>query len=293
MNIRDNLFYYGLIIPISLLPFPVLYGLSDVLYYVMYYIVAYRKKVVFENIKNSFPEKTERERLEIARKYYRHFCDLTLESLKVFTISENEVRKRMTLRNPEFLDSYFDRKQSILIAGGHYNNWEYCAVAIAASMKHEAYCIYKPFTSHFFDEKMKETRGKYGLKMISAKMVKRNFERGKSKITATIFLIDQSPPFADRCHWMTFLNQDTGVLYGTEKYAIAYNYPVVFFKIIKERRGYYSFEYSKACDDPLLSKPGEITETITKILEKNIIDKPEYWLWSHKRWKHKRPVAAN
>lgn len=290
MNILNNLFYYGLIIPISLLPYPLLYGLSNLFYYIIYYVVGYRKKVVLRNIKNSFPEKNNAEHVKIAKKYYRHFCDLTLESLKVFTISERQVRSRMVLKNPEGLNKYFDQKKSLIIAGGHYNNWELFAVAITSLIKHEAVAIYKPFTSKFFDEKMRTTRSKYGLRMISTKAVKDVFESEKSKLTATIFGIDQSPPFAEKCHWMTFLNQDTGVLFGVEKYAKEYDYPVVFCRINKENRGHYSFEFEDVSDRPNLTHHGEITEKVTRMLESDILIKPEFWLWSHKRWKHKRPA---
>lgn len=289
MNILNNLFYYGIITPISLLPFPLLYGLSDFLYYVIYYGFGYRKKVVFQNLSNSFPEKTKGEHIEIAKKFYRHFCDLTLESLKVFTISEKEVNDRMVIKNPEVVDRFFDQGKSVIIAGGHYNNWELFAVAIDSVVKHQTIAIYKTLTSKYFDEKMQVTRGKYGLRMISAKLVKEVFESEKDNLTATIFGIDQSPPFADKCHWMTFLNQDTGVLFGAEKYAKEYDYPVVYCRINKEKRGYYSFEFEDVSDRPNQTKHGEIVEKVTRMLELDILKKPEFWLWSHKRWKHKRP----
>lgn len=289
MNFLNNLFYYGVIIPISRLPFSLLYGLSDFMYYVMYYLAGYRKKVVLKNIKNSFPEKTNTEHVEIAKKFYRHFCDLTLESLKVFTISEKEVHERMVLKNPEVSDKYFNQGRSVIIAGGHYNNWELFAVAIDSMVKHQTIAIYKPLTSKYFDQKMRETRSKYGLRMISTKIVKEVFESERNNLTATIFGIDQSPPYTAKAHWMTFLNQDTGVLFGTEKYAREYNYPVLFARINKEKRGYYTFEFTGEWDNPQKTAHGEITEKITRMLEQDIIDRPEFWLWSHKRWKHKRP----
>ncbi len=289
MNILNNLFYYGLIIPISRLPFPLLYGLSDFMYYVIYYGVGYRKKIVVKNIKNSFPEKTNDEHTEIAKKFYRHFCDLTLESLKVFTISEKDVHNRMILKNPQAIDKYFEQGKSVIIAGGHYNNWELFAVAIASMIKHKAIAIYKPLSSAYFDAKMRQTRSKYGLQMISTKIVKEIFETEKNNLTATVFGIDQSPPYTAKCHWMTFLNQETGVLFGAEKYAKEYDYPVVFCRINKEKRGYYSFEFEDVSDQPNQTNQGEIMEKVTRILESDILNKPEFWLWSHKRWKHKRP----
>ena len=240
------------------------------------------------NIRNSFPDLTFAQQTAIAKRFYRHFCDLVLESLKVFTISEEEVRQRMIVKNPELIDHYFEHGRSIILAGGHYNNWELFAVAIDAFIKHKTIAIYKPLSNLFFDKKMRETRGKYGLRMISSKIVKAVFEENKSSLTVTIFAIDQSPnPL--KCHWMKFLNQDTGVLFGTEKYAKEYNYPIVFGHLTKVKRGHYSLEFFKVCDEPNQTQHGEITEKVTHMLEEKIIEKPEFWLWTHKRWKHKMP----
>src|SRR6478609_6781504 len=282
MNFLNNLFYYGLIIPVSRLPFPLLYGLSDFMYLVIYHGVGYRKKVVLKNIRNSFPTKTDAEHTEIARKFYRHFCDLTLESLKVFTISEKDIHERMVLKNPGVIDKFFNQGKSVIVAGGHYNNWELFAVAIDSLVKHQTIAIYKPLTSQYFDEKMRQTRSKYGLRMISTKIVKEVFESERKNLTATIFGVDQSPPYTAKAHWMTFLNQETGVLFGAEKYAKEYNYPVIFGRIHKVKRGYYSFELETVTDEPTQAGQGEIMEKITRLLERDIIDKPEFWLWSHK-----------
>ena len=153
--------------------------MSNGLYYLFYYVIGYRKDVVLQNIKNSFPEKSAEEHREISKKFYRHFCDLILESLKAFTISEKEVRKRMSIKNTDVLDKYFDQKRSVIIATGHYNNWELFVLALAAPLKHKAIAIYKPLSNSFFDKKMKDMRTKFGLRMISTKQVKRVFEEEK------------------------------------------------------------------------------------------------------------------
>ncbi len=293
MLIVNALLYYLVIIPISLLPFPLLYGFSDFLFVLFYYIIGYRKKIVLGNIQRSFPEKSHKEHMEICKKFYRHFCDLILESLKTFTISEKQVLKRVTCKNPEVIDKYYDRKQSVIIAGGHYNNWEIFAVAVNALIKHKAIGIYKPLTNTYFDKKMRDTRSKYGLYMISTKIVKQVFEEEANNLTATIFAIDQSPSNPKSAHWMKFLNQDTAVLFGTEKYAKEYNYPVVYGRINKEKRGHYNFELFDVTDQPASTAHGEITEKITRLLEKDIQHIPQYWLWSHRRWKHKPEASKN
>jgi KDO2-lipid IV(A) lauroyltransferase len=287
MIIVNYFLYYFIIIPISLLPFPVLYAFSNLLYYPFYYLFGYRKKVIMENINRSFPERSEGEKKDICKKFYRHFCDLILESIKAFTISESEVKKRVTCRNPELIDEYFNNKQSVIIAGGHYNNWEIFAVAVDMLIKHQAIGIYKPLSSKYFDRKMYETRSKYGLYMISTKIVSQVFDEQRSNLTATIFAIDQSPSNPEKAHWMKFLGQQSAVLTGTERYARQYGYPVLYGRINKVKRGHYEFEFFKVTDHPIQTAEGEITEAITNLLEKDIRATPQYWLWSHRRWKHK------
>lgn len=289
MIVFNALLYYLVIIPISLLPFPLLYALSDGLYVLFYYMLGYRKKVVLQNIQNSFPDKTEKEHIEICKKFYRHFCDLVVESLKTFTISEKEVLKRVICTNPEVIDNYFDRKRSVIIAGGHYNNWELFAVAVDALIKHKTVGIYKPLSNKYFDGKMRGTRSKYGLEMISTKEVKPFFDKHINVLTATIFGTDQSPSNPNNAYWMKFLNQDTGVLFGAEKFAKEFNYPVVYGRLNKLKRGHYSLDFTVVTDAPTETAYGEITEKITLLLEKDIQAIPQYWLWTHRRWKHKRP----
>jgi Kdo2-lipid IVA lauroyltransferase/acyltransferase len=292
MIILNYLLYYIVIIPISLLPFPVLYSLSDFLFVIFYYVTGYRKKVIIQNIHSSFPEKTAEEHNEIAKKFYHHLCDLIVESLKIFTISQKQVQERMICKNPEVVNKFFDENKSVLLAGGHYNSWELFAVAIDEIIKHQSIGIYLPLTNKFFDEKMRRTRSKFGLRMISTKIVKQVFEEEKNNLTATIFAIDQSPSKPDNCYWMKFLNQDTGVSFGTEKYAKEYNYPVIFGRVYKPKRGHYVMEFELVYEYPQLTVTGEITEKITKMLEADIIKQPEFWLWSHRRWKLKKPEKS-
>lgn len=288
MGVVNRIFYYGLIIPLSRLPFGVLYALSDALAFLMYYVVGYRKKVVMENLRNSFPNKSEEERIRIAKKFYSHFCDLALESLKMFTISEKDARERMVYSNTEVAKKYYDQGKSLIVAMAHYNNWEMVAVTVDQAIPQQGYAIYKPLTNEFFDKKMLTSRQKYGLKMILNKRVKRDFEEMKNDLTATFFLIDQAPSYHSTPHWMTFLNQETGVLLGTERYSNDYDFPVVFLEVEKARRGYYTARFVDVFSEPRATKEGEITEKVTQLLEAQIVRQPEFWLWSHKRWKRKR-----
>jgi len=292
MGIINRIFYYGIIIPLSLVPFPILYAFSDVLYFLMYYVVGYRKKVVMENLKNSFPDKTKEERVRIAKKFYRHFCDVTLESLKLFTISDEDARTRMIYHNAAVMDKYFDQGKSVIVAMAHYNNWEMVAVTVDQATKHQALAIYKPLTNPFFDRKMLDSRQKYGLRMIHNRTVKEDFDKMKNELTATYFVIDQAPSVHSKPYWMTFLNQETGVLIGTEKYAKDYDFAVVFLHTQKPKRGYYESTFIDVTGSPRSFAEGEITEKVTRILEQHIIERPEFWLWTHRRWKRKREVKS-
>lgn len=285
------LLYYLVIVPISILPYPVLYFIADGLYVILYHIVGYRKKVVMENLEKAFPEKSEEERVRIARLFFSHFCDLVVESLKTFTISEQQVRQRLTCSNPEVIDKYYDQKKSVLLAGAHYANWEMEAVGIDMCTKHQAAAIYLLLSNPYFDKKMQVSRAQFGLRMVSTRAVKQFFEEAKDQLTATAFLVDQSPKHPSTSYWTTFLNQETAVSFGIEKYAKDLDYPVLYMHLNKVKRGHYVMSFEDVCPNPKNSAYGEITEQITRITERIIREQPEYWLWSHKRWKFKKPVA--
>lgn len=292
MIILNLLLYYLIIIPLSLLPFKILYFISDFLFVLLFKIFGYRRKVVILNLKNSFPEKSNSEINKIAELFYRHLCDVVVESFKSFTISKPEILERMILKNPELLNRFYDEGKSIILSGGHYNNWEWIATSIDHQIKHQSIAIYKQLSNKYFDKKMRVTRGRFGLIMISTKKVKETFEAFKTELTATIFGSDQSPGKVDNSYWMTFLNQDTAVLFGTEKYAKEYNFPVLFGTIHKVKRGFYNFQFSLVEENPVSSPYGAITEKATRMLEAEIIREPQYWLWTHRRWKHKRSVPT-
>lgn len=282
-------FFYVVLIPISYLPFPVLYLISDGLYFILYKLVGYRKKVVFQNVSKSFPQKTKAEQMKIVSHFYSHLCDLVVESVKVFTISEQHVRARFKFVNPDFADRFYDEGKSVIIAGGHINNWELFAVAIDSEIKHRTVALYKRLNNKFFDDMMRATRGKYGLKMVPTREAREEFER-KDGVKAVIFGFDQSPRNEYTSYWATFLNQDTAMNFGVEKYAKEFNYPVLYGRINKLRRGHYSFEFTEAIENPQQTEYGYITRRINQLLEQDIMNAPQFWLWSHKRWKMKRPA---
>ena len=285
-----QILYYIIIIPLSLLPHFILYRISDILCVIMKDILRYRKDIILGNIKRSFPDKTVDQELEIYRNFYRHFCDLLIENLKGFNITETQIKSRLKMSNPELVNDYFEKGKSIILIGGHYNNWEITAQGCPVYLKHELYAIYKPLKSDFYNNKMRSTRGKFGLHLTPMKLTKKYFELETKNPKAIIFGSDQSPSNVKNAYWTTFLNQDTGFLFGAEKYAKDYNYPVIYVHIEKVKRGFYMVNFELICEDPNSLKHGEIIKLFAEKLEKNIIDRPPYWLWSHHRWKKSKPL---
>jgi KDO2-lipid IV(A) lauroyltransferase len=244
--------------------------------------------VVINNLKNSFPKKNKKEIKFIARKFYNHLSDIIIESIKLFSISQKQINRRFHLKNPQILQTYFDQGKDVILVGGHYNNWEILAVGINQIVPHDCVGIYTKLSDPFFDKKMKSSRSKFGLRMINTKEVSRYYNEKNKTPRMTIFGADQSPTYSKNVHWTNFLNQDTAVALGTERFAKKYNLPVIFCSIIKKERGIYTAELSVLTDTPQNTKDGEITELHTSTLEKQINTQPEFWLWTHKRWKRKR-----
>ncbi len=287
----SQLLYYLLIKPLSLLSLWMLYRISDLMFLFIYYLIPYRKKLVFKNLNKSFPEKSDKEIQQIARKFYRHFCDIIVESIKLFSISEKEIRTRCTTDSDslEIFDQLSTENKSVIILGGHHNNWEMAALGFNSLIPHQTIGIYAPLKNIFFDKKLKESRGRFGLGLVSVKDVQEAFEQHVGHQIAMIFATDQSPSRnAKKVYWTNFLNQDTAVLFGAEKYARQYNLPVVFTTIWRIRRGYYSYTLEMLEASPADTAHGEITQKHTAKLEENIRQQPESWLWSHNRWKLKR-----
>lgn len=284
----NRLLYYVLLVPISRLPLFILYGISNGLYVILYYLLAYRKKVVRKNLTDSFPQKPANEIRSIEKAFYRHFCDLIVESVKNFTISEAASHERMHIVNPELLETYFSKGQHVILVGGHYNNWELFALAIAGQIKHTPMALYTPLNNKFWNEKIIASRSKYGLHMLRIDNILRKIKQEKEEQFAVIFGSDQSPRKSQLVHFMNFLNQETAVAYGAERMARELDIPIIAGSNIKVSRGHYKIIFTLVSDDHSTLKKGEITTAFTRLLEKDILEAPQYWLWTHRRWKRKK-----
>ena len=276
---------------ISLLPFPVFYLFSDFIYFLLYRVVGYRKKVVFDNLKNSFPEKSHYELKKIEKDFYRYLCDLFLETIKTLTISRSEAVKRckFNAKTTLLFNELANNNQSCIIVMGHYGNWEWAGNSFSLQCKQQLYVIYHPLSNKYFDKLMYDLRTRFGTKLYAMKDTMREMIRNKNEVNATAFIADQTPS-PDSAYWTTFMNQDTPVFWGTEKIAQKLNYPIVYITIKKIKRGYYEVDSELLINEPKNTSLGEISELHTRKLESDIITQPSIWLWSHRRWKHKKNV---
>lgn len=287
-NIFAALLFYLIILPISWLPFPLLYGLSDLLFIVFYYVVPYRRKVIRKNLVSSFPEKSAQEIKIIEKEFYRHFCDVILETLKLFSASQKTIENRIQLLNADLLDQYFTKGKSLVLVTGHYANWEWPAVTLTSHSKHRGTGIYQRLSNKFFDKKLRQTRARFGMELMSTREVADFFESHQNELCAYGFINDQSPSDPKKGHWGVFLGQPTCMLTGAERYAVKYNYPILYGSITRVKRGYYKVEYIPVSDNPSTEKPFYITEECARINEALIRKNPAYWLWTHRRWKHRK-----
>jgi KDO2-lipid IV(A) lauroyltransferase len=281
--------YYIFVYPLSFLPFAVLYRFSDFFYIILISIFPYRKKIIDLNLSKAFPDKSASEIKGFRRRFYRHFSDLLIEGIKNLTMSKKELKKRFKIRNPEIIDKFYNENKSVILVSGHYNNWEWLITSLSIHLQHQTVGIGMPMTNKFWDKKINEKRERFGLKVLHAKNYKMYLQNTNSPPFAILNLSDQSPGNSYKSYWMTFLNQPTAVLYGTEKMALDYNYAVVFFKIEKLKRGHYELDFDLICEHPRNTKWGYITEQHTQRLEHLIFQNPSYWIWSHKRWKREIP----
>lgn len=274
---------------ISLLPFPILYLLSDFIFVILYYVIGYRRKVVTQNLKNSFPEKSEIEIARLRIYFYRYLCDLFLETIKTLTISRATMLKHCQIDTPslELLEKYHNEKKSLILVLGHLGNWEWGGNAFSIQCKQQLYVIYHALQNPYFNELIIKMRTRFGTKLIEMKNTFKEMLSLKESSTATAFIADQTPP-PENAYWTTFLNQNTPVFWGTERISKKLNYPIIYINVNRIKRGYYSVSAELLCNTPSELTEGEITAIHTKKLEENILKQPETWLWSHRRWKHKQ-----
>ncbi|MFL5808282.1 MAG: lysophospholipid acyltransferase family protein, partial [Flavisolibacter sp.] len=255
----------------------------------LYHLLGYRKAIVHENLKNSFPQKSEKERTALAKNYYAYLCDLFLETFKTLTISRREMLRRCTMDEEaqKLFDQLALQKENFIIAMGHKGNWEWGGNTFSLCCDHQLYVIYHPLENENFNKLVCKMRTRFGTKLIAMKDTFRDMVHHKQELNATAFIADQSPS-PEKAYWMNFLNQDTPVFLGTEKIAQKMKYPIIYVSVNRIKRGYYTVKAYHLVSPPFSNIEGTITQSHTQRLELDIREQPETWLWSHRRWKHSR-----
>ena len=273
----------------SKLPLRFLFLLSDLGFIIVYYILNYRRNTVRENLIRSFPNMTEKEIKKLEKKFYRHFCNVFIEILKSTTISEKEVRKRINVTNPELITKYFDTGKSIIFYTSHQGNWEWLSL-LPLFVPHQVTALYTPPSNGYFDEYMKMIRSRFGMICIEANKGYRTILKLNKNNVLTLNLIagDQCPTQNSTKHWVRFLNQETCFSVGADRIAKKSNQVIIFPSYRKIKRGYYEIDLKLIHENPSIVSDNSIIDSYAELLEKAIIDSPEMWLWSHKRWKIKR-----
>jgi len=278
------MFFFRLL---SYLPLSVLYVLSDILYLVARYVISYRKKVIDENLLHAFPEKTPQERKKIRNKFYRNFTDAFFaETIKMLTISEEELRRRFQVVNQEVVDAPVKAGTSALMMAGHVFNWEMAILGVALNTEVTAETVYLKLNNKFFNELMLKIRTHFGGLMTEKTEFRRSMITMRSEPRIVHLAADQRPPVSDSRYQREFMNRQALFFEGGEFMAKKMKLPVFYGQITKEKRGHYRFEFTELARPPYDKHPAHsITDEFCRRLEENIRRQPELYLWSHKRWR--------
>lgn len=278
---------------ISILPFRLLYGVSDILYFFVYKVFGYRKSTVKANLKLVFPKKSAKEIEVITSKFYHHLCDMILEAIKSMTISETSMKKRYRFTNVELIHDLEEKEKSIMLMCAHYGSWEWIFI-LQKYVNHKGYAVYKKLANKYFDKLVKRIRARYNSYLITTKetysVLTQTQENGE--LTINGFVSDQSPKVRKALHWNEFMGIKVPMHVGAETIAKKFDMAVVFFRVERIKRGYYETTFETITETPNQYDDFEITDDFFKRVEEQIIEAPEYYLWTHKRWKHKDKVPS-
>lgn len=280
---------YGFIYVISLLPFRVLYAIADMLYILLYRVLGYRKEVVHNNLIISFPEKSAEDIQEITKKYYRNLCDSIVETIKLLSITKDELDRRIKC-NWEMFDLMTQQNRNGQGYMSHQFNWEWGTVICNWKAPRRFTGLYMPLTNKAFDKLYLKIRGRSGTRLIKVQDMQKEMASVQQDQSLWGFIADQNPSDPKRVSWNDFLNRKTAFFKGPEFVARRYNNLVFFGEIIKIKRGYYEIKLKLAFENPRDTNEGDITEAYVRHLEDSIKRQPENWVWSHRRWKHVYPT---
>lgn len=264
-----------------------MYLLSDILYFIAYHLAGYRRRVVRENLATCFPDKSKHERRKIERQYYRHMCDLLIEGAYNLFASPEAIKRRYRLTNRHLVDRYYEQGRTVVLMSAHYGNWEYMVSSLNMQLLHHGIGVGKPLDDKSVASFITRRRTRYGTQVVDQSDVRQHvaFYDRYHVPCALMMLSDQSPSNPHKSYWTQFLGRDTAFLYGAEYFARKYNYPVLYYSVRKVKRGYYEVTFSPLCERPEEVPQYTIVERYVRRLEQEIQAAPQYWLWSHRRWK--------
>ena len=289
MQLLAYILIYPILWIVSMLPFRILYFVSDLLYILMYYVIGYRKKVVKENLNLVFPNKSEAELRTVLKKFYHHLCDMVVESIKSMNISIDSMKSRYKFNNLDIITGYEKQNKSIILMCAHYGSWEWIFI-LQTYTTHRSYAIYKRLQNKYFDRLVKSIRARYNSYLITTKETFSVMEEAKKNgvLSMSGFASDQSPKIDKARYWADFMGINVPVHTGAEALAKKLDMPVVFFSVKRIKRGYYEATFQTLAEKPKSFNDYEITDRFLKLVEAQINEAPEYYLWTHKRWKHRK-----
>ncbi|AZQ44257.1 lysophospholipid acyltransferase family protein [Nonlabens ponticola] len=276
---------YPFIWVLARLPFWLLYRISDLVFVIVYYLTRYRKKVIMNNLDIAFPEKSYQEKKRIARESMQHFCDNFIEIIKSLGISKTQVEKRFTCDNVDVVNAFAKAEQPVVIMLGHQASYEW-TIALDEALEHQSYAVYKPIKNPYFDKLIREVRSKFGTTLLPMKKAYNLIRQSQKSVTGLYALVaDQAPKPYKAQYFTQFFERTTAVLKGGERMAKQYGMPVFFLRVKKLKRGFYHATFEKITDDASKEVDWMVTDCFFELLEDQIKRQPEYYLWSHKRWK--------
>lgn len=279
---------YPLLWLISILPFPIFYLFSDFVYFLIYRVIGYRKKVVRENLALALPHLSDAERKNIEKKFYKHMCDMFLEMVKTMSISHEEMDRRFQITNLDLVLDYAKKGKSVILVASHYASYEWL-LTINPKIGFKGIAVYKKLANPYFDKLVRKIRSKYNTEMIETrKAIPTMAQNQRNDVLAMYGLASDQSPKLDRIfHSMKFMGVEVPVHTGAEMLAKKYDLAVIMVKVKKVKRGFYEATFLSLADDPKEYADFEITEMYLKEVEKQILEVPEFYLWTHKRWKHR------
>lgn len=293
MKFISYIFIRLLVFIFSILPFRVLYLFSDFIKWVLKDLIKYRTHVVEDQLRKCFPHMSDQEIENIKDENYRNLADLVVESIKGFSMSEDALKTRWKLINAEKIEAFLKQGRPVIVNTAHYNNFEWGTLAFALQSHYPVKGVYKPLTNHFIENYLKRNRAKTGMELLPMQNVGKKISQFKEQASIFIFISDQSPSKVEKAHWINFFGHETAFIHGVGQYSSEYNIPVFYCDIQRVKRGYYEATLTELVAEPKLSSAYEITRTFATRVEQVIVQKPAPWLWTHKRWKHRRYPEKN